>query len=132
MVRFILLLLFSSACVAQELPTLKATELFKSLKGCASVDLGSWNHPTKSLLIQRGAKLEKVQLCNNRRYPVFYVDFPYDPQGQTEDYFLPLYREMKKANGGWPYSFVATSDNTIISIEYGKKGMIIDYEMYGP
>ena len=38
--------------------------------------------------------------------------------------------EMKKANGGWPYSFVATSDNTIISIKYGKKNMSVDYEMY--
>ncbi len=132
MVRFILLLLASSVCVAQELPALNATELFKSLKGCTSVDFGSWNHPTKSLLIQKGAKLEKVQLCNNKRYPVFYVDFPYDPQGQTKDYFLPLYAEMKKANGGWPYSFVATSDNTIISIKYGKKSMNVDYEMYAP
>ncbi len=130
MIRFLLLLLISGSCLAEELPMLNATKLFKSLKGCTSVDLGSWSHPTKSLLIKKGAKLEQVQLCNNKRYPVFFVDFPYDPQGQTKDYFLPLYAEMKKANGGWPYSFVATSDNTIISIKYEKKGMAIDYEMY--
>ncbi len=132
MIRFLLLFLVSSPCLAEALPMLSATKLFTSLTGCTSVNLGSWSHPTKSLLIKKGVKLEQVQLCNNKRYPVFYVDFPYDPQGQTKDYFLPLYAEMKKANGGWPYSFVATSDNTIVSVKYEKKGMVVDYEMYHP
>ena len=131
--RVLLLAFITGVCFAEESQPLSQTRLFKSIAtGCVEVDLSSWNHPTKSLLIKKGVKLEQVQLCNKKRYPVFYVEFPYDPQGQTKDYFLPLYADMKKANGGWPYSFVATSDNTIVSVKYEKKAMSIDYEMYQP
>ncbi len=128
-----LLASITGVCFAEDTQSLGQTKLYKSIAtGCISVDLMSWSHPTKSLLIKKGVKLEQVQLCNKNRYPVFYVEFPYDPQGQTKDYFLPLYADMKKANAGWPYSFVATSDNTIVSVKYQKKSMSIDYEMYQP
>lgn len=127
-----LLLATSSMAWARELPRLPQTRLFSAVAiGCSDVSLASWQHPVKALLAQKGVIIERVQLCNAGKFPVFHVRFPFDPQGQTEDYFGPLYEGMRKANGGEPYAFVSTTDNTIVSVRYGADGRARpDYEMY--
>ncbi|MGI0491531.1 hypothetical protein ACN4EG_06945 [Alkalinema pantanalense CENA528] len=107
------------------LPYMPNTKLFGILsKGCERVDLATWQHPTREVMIQRGVEIIAVQLCNDRTYPVFYVNFPYAPHGQTKDYFDPLYAEMKSANGGWPFAFVSMKDQTIVQISPSQDGAI--------
>ena len=102
---------------AEALPSLDKTKLFQDIvKNCYNVDLKAWQHPTKTFLNSHEVVLDFVKLCNHGKYPIFYVQFKYDPQGQTSDYFEPIYYGMKKANGGWPFSFVATNDNTVINL----------------
>lgn len=56
---------------------------------------------------------------------------PYDPTGQTKAYFLPLYEEMRKANGKWPYAIVATSDDIVVYVSYpASDGISLDYEQF--
>jgi hypothetical protein len=119
-------------CIAADLPSLADTHLFaKQVKDCKDVDLNSWHHPTRKVLVDRGASIERVSLCNGGKYPVFYVRFRYDPMGQTRDYFEPLYAAMGTANGKWPFAFVATSDDLVITLSFDANGAYHEeYEAY--
>lgn len=130
--RILALLLLAAPAFGRELPTLPQTRLYTTLAtGCSDANPATWTHPARALLAQKGVILQRVQLCNGGRYPVLTVRFPFDPQGQTEDYFGPLYAEMRKANGGQPYSFVAPTDRTVVSVRYAPDGRAqVDYEMY--
>jgi hypothetical protein len=126
--------LMSVACVsvghAEPLVKLDETILFKNLAhDCKPVDLASWHHPTREVLAKKKATLTGVALCNKGLYPIFYVQFPYDPQGQTRDYFMPLYDEMRKANGSHPLAFV--DENTIVYLNFmAPNRWKIEYEMF--
>lgn len=111
---------------------LEDTQLYTKLASdCHDVDLSTWEHPTRLVLEKNGITLSRLQLCNGGRYPIFYVDLPYDPQGQTLDFFMPLYEQMRKANGKWPYAFVAGSDGQVVYISYRDNGTIArDFEFY--
>lgn len=127
-----LLLATSSVAWARELPRLPQTRLFTTVAtGCSDVGVAGWQHPAKAMLQQKGVIIERVQLCNGGKYPVLHVRLPFDPQGQTEDYFGPLYEAMRKANGGAPFAFVSTTDNTVVTLRYATDGRAQpDYESY--
>ncbi len=120
------------AVQASELPLLAQTSLFsKVVQGCREVDLKTWQHPTRKVLEKHKVVLRRLQLCNGNIYPVFYVSVPYDPQGQTKSYFLPLYDDMRVANGGHALAFVMESDNTVVMLAFKDKyHWSTDYEFY--
>lgn len=144
MPRFLPLMLLLLPCMALALPELPAapqhvdlpelasTELYtRDAKDCHDVDLSTWRHPTRTVLEKSDIKVDKVQLCNGGHYPIFHVQLPYDPQGQTNSFFVPLYHRMKAANGKWPYAIVDTRGNTVVYVSYDKNGEIeLGYEMY--
>jgi hypothetical protein len=100
-----------------ELPLLAQTQLYTRIASdCVDLSLADWDHPVKKVLTRKDVALERVQLCNNKTLPVFFVSFKFDPQGLTQDYFAQIYDGMRTANGNWPYAFVATSDNTVITV----------------
>jgi len=43
-------------------------------------DLRSWHHPAKAVFTKYSVRLKKVELLHDRKCPVFYADFPWDPQ----------------------------------------------------
>lgn len=95
---------------------------------CRRLDLATWKHPTRKVMEKRDVKIEWVALCKQDQYPVFGVKFPYDPRGQTRDYFSPLYIKMMKANGNWPFSFLSEQDRLLISVvKDGPKSITLDY-----
>ncbi|CAD5198708.1 hypothetical protein [Pseudomonas sp. FEN] len=132
MPRFLPLPLLLLPCLASALPALENTELYSStVNDCHDVDLVAWQHPTRAVLEKDDIKLERVQLCNGGHYPIFHVQLPYDPRGQTKSYFTPLYEQLRKANGKWPYALVVSSDAVVVYVSYSKDGMIaLDYESY--
>ncbi|QXI31550.1 hypothetical protein HU752_019525 [Pseudomonas vanderleydeniana] len=132
MMRFLSVLLLILPSLAWALPALKDTELYSSKAAdCHDVDLKTWQHPARTVLEKHDIKLERVQLCNGDHYPIFTGQVPYDPTGQTKSFFLPLYEEMRKANGKWPYAIVATSDNIVVYVSYAASDRIsLDYEQY--
>ncbi len=127
-------LVLASPAWGRKLPPLDQTRLFSEIaKDCSEVDLKVWKHPTRAVLLKKEVEIVSVKLCNDRKYPIFYVRFKFDPRGQTADYFKPLYSEMKKANGSHPFSFVALSDNTVVNVSFRQNGYIdADFEMYEP
>jgi len=124
---------FSAVGGSQKRPPLKETQLYTEMTtDCQRVNLKSWTHPTKSVVLKReGVTLDWVELCNQNKYPIFGVHFKYDPQGVTKNYFIPLYLDTLKANGNWPLSFVILSDDTIINLNSkGKKEISERYEYF--
>ncbi len=132
MARLFALLFLLPGLAAAELPLLANTELYsKMVSDCHDVELATWKHPTRAVLEKNAIPIERVQLCNGGHYPIFHVQLPYDPQGQTKDFFIPLYEQMRKANGKWPYAFVASNDAQVLYISYRDNGTIaMDYEFY--
>lgn len=113
-------------------PALKETALYtKKARDCHAVDLATWSHPTLAVLKKADVTLKQVEFCNNKTYPVFTVEFKYDPHGPTDSYFNPLYARMAEANGFWPFSFVDVTDAVILNIGVEKKrNILVDYEEY--
>ncbi|WP_404483853.1 hypothetical protein ABWL43_19960 [Pseudomonas sp. HT11] len=130
MPRLLPLLLLLLPSLAHALPALKDTTLYTTtVHDCEDVNLATWQHPTRTLLEKNNFQLERIQLCNGGRYPIFQVQAPYDPRGQTKDFFLPLYEHMRKANGKWPYALVDSSDAVVVYVSYPKDDEIsLDYE----
>ena len=126
------LLVATSLSYAASTPKLSETALYTvGVSGCVQVDLKNWKHETRALLEQRNTQVLMVQLCNDRKYPVYYVKFPYDYRGSTEKYFMPLFSDMLKANGGWPLSFVDFESEIVLSIKYGQKPRVsVDAEEF--
>ena len=112
---------------------LNETKLYTEMTtDCERIDLPSWSLPTKSVLVEReGVTLDSVELCNNKKYPIYSVRFKYDPQGMTKDYFIPLYLNIMKENNNLPLTFVVFSDNTIINLSSkGKNKISTHYEYF--
>ncbi|NVZ23709.1 hypothetical protein [Pseudomonas costantinii] len=132
MPRVLPLLLLLLPGLAHALPALKDTTLYtNTAHDCHDVDLATWQHPTRTLLEKNNFQLERIQLCNGGHYPIFQVQAPYDPRGQTKDFYLPLYEQMRKANGKWPYALVDSSDAVVVYVSYPKGDSIsLDYEGY--
>ncbi|MGU9812650.1 hypothetical protein [Pseudomonas sp. LF052] len=130
MPRLLPLLLLLLPSLAHALPALKDTMLYTTTAhDCVDVNLTTWQHPTRTLLEKNNFQLERIQLCNGGHYPIFQVQAPYDPRGQTKDFFLPLYEHMRKANGKWPYALVDSSDAVVVYVSYPKDDEIsLDYE----
>lgn len=95
---------------------------------CETVAPTTWNHPTLEVIRKRKqAHLEWVMLCRNRSYPVYGVNFDYDPQGRTSDFFNPLYDEMLTRNRDAPFSFAVLRDKLIIDVTRpAKDGLSVD------
>lgn len=123
----------ASTASADERPVLPLTRLFtERALGCSDVELSSWKHQVRSVLETPDVVLRGVKLCNGGKYPVFFVEFRYDPTGDTKEYYKRLYAKALKANGYWPFSFVALSDQVVISIEPGPEKIArqIDLQQY--
>jgi hypothetical protein len=85
--------------------------------GCSSPALAGWRHPLRDVLDAKGgARLEWVSLCRAGAYPVLGVDFAFDPQGATRDYFGPLYHALSAAAGRRPLALVSTRDAVVVTI----------------
>lgn len=129
-----ILFLMESLALAADSPRIKDTEFFsKTAWGCQDVKMEKWSHPTRKILIQRGAILKKVSLCNNKKLPVFYAEIPYDPHlAHNNNYLHPLYHSLLEANGWWPFAIVSINDNTIIFISGNRGTLSESLEDYTP
>jgi hypothetical protein len=132
-----LLFQISTANASEEtLPKLPQTTLYtKIATECETVDLLKWSHPTRRVLEKLDIKIEKVELCNHRTYPIFHVLMKYDPVYHSKDaakYFRSLWIGMMDANGWNPWALVDKNGNTITYIKKSNiKGSVdLDHETY--
>ena len=119
---------------AGDLPDLPDTFLYKELAhDCRPVDLATWSYPTKQVLGKNHVQLNALELCNSARYPIFHVNFRYDPMGPTDSFFVPFYNAMFSANSHNPMAFVeTTSGNVIVMISNDHGRPKASYEQYRP
>ena len=116
-VRFLAVLGGCLSLGAADLPKLPETALFRTIaQGCRDVPLAGWHHPVRAALDRPGVRLTRVALCNDNRYPILYVDLRYDPMGQTDAFFGPLYAAVADANGYWPFALVSLHDDEIVEV----------------
>ena len=117
---------------AGDLPNLPDTRLYRELAhDCHSVDLTRWNHPTKQVLRKYHVKLYALELCNTDTYPIFHVDFDFDPMALTDSFFVPFYDAMFTANSRNAMAFVETkSGNAIVMISNDHGRPKAEYELY--
>lgn len=84
---------------------------------CQPVDPGLWQHPVLHTLQQRqGVHLQWIQRCGDQGYLIFGADFDHDPQGQTNDFFYPLFIDVLEANSGQPLALVAVQERLLIQL----------------
>jgi hypothetical protein len=98
------------------------SSLYKTrAKDCTTVNLETWHHPTKYIFEKFKINLEKVELCNNKVYPIFSFSSQYDPRLRaTNSFFLKLYSNLATANGWWSFAMVDTLDDLVIFIDLDK------------
>jgi len=117
MLAAILLILIATIKVsaAEDTPILE-TKLFTLLAtNCTNIEYGTWKHPLKKVFLDLHVIVRKAQLCNNNKYPVFYLDI-----GPLGDPDYKVYAKAKAANGGWPFAFVIPGRSEIIYVSYPK------------
>lgn len=105
-------------------PNLSSSTLYTSIaKECQTIDLNNWSHPTREVLIKYKAKIIKVELCNNKKYPIFTIkglafDLSSQPnEKSTRDFFYALL----KANAKWDYAVIDTDSQVISTIHHHKE-----------
>ncbi len=114
---------------------LAGTSLYtKTVHGCHALELSGWAHPAKRVLLDSGAKLAKVELCNGDTFPVFTAALPFDPEGHTDGFYNKLYAALADANGFWSFALVDTTDDVVVlvSIERAKRELTLQYEHFTP
>ena len=93
-------------------------------------DIESWHHPVKDVLKKNSVLLSKVELKNNRKYAIFHVKFPYDPQSSVNDALLrKLYVAILDANGWWGYEMQDNEDQITIKVTANKKNKRITVDV---
>ena len=124
-----LLLCVAPAALRAEAPALPSTKFYtQTVHGCSDVDLATWQHPTRPLLTSADLQLEKVQLCNDRTFPVFTVAAKYDPEGDTDSFYHPLYAKLASANGWWSYALIDTRHDVIVTVDVTKSPRAVDLQ----
>ncbi len=69
-------------------------------------DINHWDHPVKAIFTGYGIRLTKVELINNKTYPIFYCNFPGSSGLQEKETFEKMVKDTLKANGYWSYKLV--------------------------
>ncbi len=97
---------------------------------CEGIDLSNWDHPARDEMNKRPqAHLRWAALCDAKRYPIFGMDFDYDPNGETEDFFRPFFYDLLQANGRWPYAIIVPGDELMIAVSgKSKKEFNVEYQ----
>jgi len=116
----------------EQYPLLSDTELYmKTVSNCKNVDVSSWKHPVKKVFNKYKVKIDSVELCNEKKYPVFHVSPKYDPEGDTEEFYRGFYESLIKENGNFPFSIVDSVDEEIINVIFlGDKNISVTRELY--
>ena len=93
-------------------------------------NIADWKHPVKKVFSQHKVNINKIVLTKHKKYSIYYVSFPYDPQSsQTSDYFYQLYAEILAANDWRSYALQDEKDKIRIEINWdnSKKVMTTNF-----
>lgn len=79
-------------------------------------DIKKWEHPTKRVFEKYKLELKKVELQHQKKYPLFYLAFPWDPRtGPNGRLLSKIEAEVFVANGR--HNFAIQDDDYGIRLE---------------
>lgn len=84
-------------------------------------DIESWNHPVKDVFINNDIKITRVELINDRTYPIFYVELPYEVNLENENAIRYMFNEIALNNGFWDYEIKDETHNIAVKVRCDKK-----------
>ena len=86
-------------------------------------DITSWYHPVKKVFAKYAIKIDKVQLFRRKTYPVFHVEFPFEPTEGFENarVLSRLEAELFVANGHYDYAMQDDSRDVLIELRGTRK-----------
>ena len=123
-------LLFTTIIHAK-LPYQKTHLYSKIAKDCQTIDWEKWNHPAKEVFRKYQIKMQKVQLCNGSRYPVFIGRSKYHLNAvPNHRYASELFASILLKNDEWPYAFVETNSQEIVYVEKKSGYPYVEREKY--
>lgn len=100
----------------------------QTAKNCVSINLNSLKKDQKTFLVDHQFKVEKIQECNNREFPVYLGRTQYDLTYQTnvayaQKFFTALAELNKKTN----FALVDTFSKKIFYINVQNKPFEVSY-----
>lgn len=86
-------------------------------------DIANWNHPVKDVLNKYNIRIMKIELLNNKQYPIFNVEFDpvYRLDTQGAKYFDTLLKSIASANGYWNFKVVDDKNKFVFDVECNKE-----------
>lgn len=89
----------------------------------------NWKHGTKDIFTKYNIQVEKVELYDNKVYPVFYVRFN-NVDIINSQWGLKIFEEVLKANGYWNYSVIDEYNNSCFEVIGNRKNKILKKVLY--
>lgn len=107
----------------------KNTDSDSSKEDTIITDINSWNHPAKKIFNDNSIKINKVELKENNKYPIFYVSLSRDLDAQSKTYYLRLIKKVAAANSYWNYEIKDENkgEDIKVSCENNAKLQNIEY-----
>ena len=79
-------------------------------------DLSSWDHPVKQVFENNKIVISKVELINQKTYPIFYVKFPFDLDYSYAHVFKAIIDQIATANTYWDFKIIDEDRNTSVEV----------------
>lgn len=113
-----LTLFLARPALAQSAVTLANTDLYtKVAYGCQTIPLSEWHHPDRKVLESKRATIDRVELCNDRKFPIFTVQLKYDPRtSENQTFYDDFFLKLTKTNGWWSYALVDETDDLVFTV----------------
>ncbi len=92
-------------------------------------NINSWKHGTKDVMEKYDIKIEKVELYDDKIYPIFYVQFA-DVDKMNSKWGFKVLEEVLKANGYWNYAIIDKQKNVYFEVIGNKSMKTIEKILY--
>jgi hypothetical protein len=66
-------------------------------------DIKNWRHPVKDVFARNAIIISRLDLMNNRTYPVFWVSLPHLFRLDSIEYYRKVFQETIAANAFWDF-----------------------------
>ncbi|MDP4147297.1 MAG: hypothetical protein Q8936_22965 [Bacillota bacterium] len=93
-------------------------------------NIDAWSHPTKDVFKSFNVVVSKVELTNNKTYPIFYVTLSNNVDSKHKVFYENLFKSIAVANGFWDYRLVDEKESIDLQIQCDKKTKTVSSVTY--
>jgi hypothetical protein len=81
------------------------------------INIDDWDHPTKAVIENNYMTLIKVELTQNKKYPIFYVKFSKNPQLFNKIVIEQAVKSIAEANEYWDFTLIDEEQKLQIDVD---------------